>query len=521
MLKRLLVWSLILGLAAVLLTGCGSGVAPATSQGTLSVVVGDVPLCNVLSFRTLVTALTVAGENGGSTSIVPANSSIWVDYAALNDTSTILAQAATINPGTYTKGTLTVGAPTMSIFDPAQSPPVDVITPTFSTETINFNINPPLVITGGQTSVLKVDFNLQQSVELTPQGQINTTGSPGALTVNVTPVVTGIPLVASENQGFGNMDDVYGYVLSVNNTSASAKFIGSFVLQLLSGLSTITPGGGPSVTVNLTKTSQLLGTPALNQLTTESFAEVNGYIDTDGDFVANSAMIENREDIDNNITAFLGYILSVTKDASGNVTQFNMSVRDQEPSTGASNSGNPVDLDTPLVIVNISPSTGFYFSSPSMNFANLTPDSTYLAVGQQVVVHGSYVPPPTTTAPATPPPVTMAADDIYIPLQTVPGNYISLLSVGSDNLTGAFRFAPCPQMFQGQPVYVFTSGGLNPVTNQAQTQFVNVNGLAGLTPPRQLFVRGLLFYDQNGSVINGISIPPGSYVTLANGVQQF
>ncbi len=520
MIRRLVVWSLISGLVAVLLTGCNSGVSTTTSPGTLTVVVGDVPLCNILSFRSLVTGLTITTNNGSDPSVVPANSSIWVDYAALSDTSTILAQSASIGPGTYTAGTLTVGAPTMSLFDPTQTPPVDVITPTFSTETISFNINPPLVITTGQVSVMKLDFNLPQSIQVTAQGQIDTTGTAGALTVKVTPVVTGTPLVASVNESFGNMDDVYGYILSVNTTSANANFTGSFVLQLLSGLSTITPGGGPSVTVNLKKTSQLLGASALDQVTTESFAEVDGYIDTDGDFVANSAMIEDREDIDDNITAFIGPILSITRDPSGNVTQLSLSVRDEEPNTGASSSGNPVDLDSPPVIVNILPSTGFHFSSPASDFVNLTPDSTYLAVGQQVIVHGSYVPPPTTTAPATPPPVTVTAEDVYIPLQTVSGNYFAPLSVGSDNLTGAFNFAPCPQMFQEQPVYVFTSGQLNSVTNQAQTQFVNVNGLSDLTTTPQLFVRGLLFYDLNGSVINGISIPPGSYVMLADGVDQ-
>ncbi|MGH9328299.1 MAG: DUF4382 domain-containing protein, partial [Terriglobia bacterium] len=516
MARRLLSWSLILGLVALSLTGCGGTPSvPAPSDGTLTIVVGDTPLCDVLSFRTLVTALSVTRENGGTVSVIPANSSIWVDYAALSDTSTILAQAATLGSGTYTQGTLTVAAPTMSIFDPTVSPPVDVVTPTFTTETINFNINPPLVVTEGQVSVLKVDFNLPESVESTQQGQLNVTGTPGALTVKVTPVVTGTPLVASGNQGFGNMDDVYGYVLSVSSTYASAKFTGSFVLQLLSGLSTVTPGGGPSVTVNLTKNTQLIGTPALNQLTTESFAAVDGYLDTDGDFVAKSATIENREDIDSNVTAFLGPILSITKDSSGNVTQLTMSVRDEEPNTGASDGGNPVDLDTPPVIVNIPASTGFYFASPATNFANNTPDSSYLAVGEQVVVHGSYVPPPTVTAPATPPPVTMTAEDIYIPLQTVPGNFISLISAGSDSVTGGFLFTPCPQIFRGQPIYVFTSGGLNPVTNLPETQFLNVNGLSGLTAPPQLFVRGLLFYDLNGSVINGVSVPSGSYVLLA------
>jgi hypothetical protein len=48
-----------------------------------------------------------------------------------------------------------------------------------------------------------------------------------------------------------------------------------------------------------------------------------------------------------------------------------------------------------------------------------------------------------------------------------------------------------------------------------------VNGLAGLIPSPQLQVRGLLFFDQSGGSINGVQIPPNSYVLLANRVHLF
>ncbi|MGH9450979.1 MAG: hypothetical protein ACRD11_10610, partial [Terriglobia bacterium] len=113
-------------------------------------------------------------------------------------------------------------------------------------------------------------------------------------------------------------------------------------------------------------------------------------------------------------------------------------------------------------------------------------------------------------------PTTLAAANIYIPLQTVSGNYASLLAAGSDNLTGGFLFTPCSEFFQGQRIYVITNGAALP----NPTQFVNVNGLAGLTPAPQLLVRGLLFFDQAGGVLGGIQIPPNSYVIMANGVHQ-
>ncbi len=542
MTRRWLAFGFVLAFAVFEMTGCGSSLTSSssssstltsTTQGTLQVVVTDVPLCNVMAFRTLVTALAVTPKGTtGSNSILSSSADIGVDWAALQDTSSILAMTAQLPPATYTSGTLTVAAPSMSLFDPTQSPPIESITPTFSTESLNFTINPALVVTVGKVSVLQLEFNLPQSIQLNSQGQVSTTGSPGSLTVNVTPVVNAKALSASSSQGFGEMDDVNGYVLSITNSafsSGSSQFAGSFVLQLLSGLTTISPGGGPSVTVavpsNCTFTGspvntvptgtsgcQVYGTPALNQLTTGNFAEVNGYLDTNGDFVANTVVVEDRSDLTSDFTTFLGDILSVTRGANGNVTQFTMTVSDEEPSTGSATSGNPVLLDSPPLIVSVPSSVGFHFSSAATNFAGVTPDATSLAVGQRVAVSATYVPPPSTSSGGVSTISTTAtAQSVYIPLQTVSGNFAELLSAGSDNVTGTFRLTPCSTVFQGQPVYVFTS---------AQTQFQNVNGLAGLTAPPELQVRGLLYFDQAGGTLQGVDVPPGSYVMLASAVHQ-
>lgn len=531
MLKRLLAFGLVVGSSALAMTSCGSSPAPNTT-GNVELLVGDVPLCNVLSFRVLVTGLSVIQQGSTATgfTLLPSTSIIPVDFAALQDTSTILGTATFIPAGTYTSGHMTVSAPVMTLFDPSQSPPVDLITPTYSTENIPFTINPPLIVSSSKMSALRLDFNLAQSIQVNAQGQITTGGSPGALTATVNPVLAAAALSASGVQGFGELDNVYGYITSVNPAGASSSgFMGSFTLQVLSGMSIATPGGGPSLTISIptgcqftasvsleqlaagiSAACQFIGAGALNQLTTGNYTEVRGHLDSLGDFVADTVLVENQENLDQNFTAFLGYILSVTKDSAGNTTQFTLYIRDEEPSTGSA-SGNAVPLDTPPLTVNVSPSTGFHYSSPATNFAGITPDSSSLAAGQQVVVHATYVPPTSPPAGGAPIPTTANAQDIYVPLQTLPGNFSALLGAGSDNLTGGFRFNPCPGMFQGQPVYVLTS---------AQTQFQNVNGLAGLSPAPQLRVRGLLFFDQNGGTLQGITVPPGSYVMLASVIHQ-
>lgn len=517
--KRAAMLVLPLGLLAFLFSHCGSGlvsVAPPATTGGLAITVGDVPVCNTLSFRILTTGLVLGSGFQGTTllnarSVLSLNSALWADYAQLQDNSTILT-VTTVDSGTYAGGEITVAAPTMTVYDPAQNPPLDLITPVFTTESeIPFTISPPLVVKNNRFSVLRIDFNIPQSLGSSPTGQLGTTGSSGSLSVRVIPVFTASPVTASTSGGFGEMDDVSGYVTSVQNTSTNKEFIGSFALQTLSGLSVNEPGTGPSITVNLTSSSQLIGTPALNQLLPDSYAEVAGYLDTNGNFVANTAVIEDQENPDQNFLAFIGAVLSVQKDSAGNATQLTMTVRDEEPSSSVASSTSDIPLDEPPLVVNISPSTGFHFSSPGTDFAGVVPSGSIFTVGQQIVVHGTFTPPPSGQTPVTTP-GSVAAQDIYVPLQSVQGSFVSLVAAGADNASGGFIFSPCPTMFQGLPIYVVTG---------SETMFLNVSGLTGLTPPAFISVRGLLFFDLQGGMVGSVPVPAGSLVLLASQVDQF
>ena len=88
------------------------------------------------------------------------------------------------------------------------------------------------------------------------------------------------------------------------------------------------------------------------------------------------------EDPANNILALIGPVTSVTRDAQGNVTSFNLWARDVEPSDPS-----VVTPDT-IVTVNLSSSTVYQYSSRTANFANLPFTPANISVGQEVVVHG-------------------------------------------------------------------------------------------------------------------------------------
>ncbi len=498
MFKRMLAVALTLGATVGALTSCGSDTStnpkPQPGKGTVFTFVGDAPVCDILSFRVPITGMTLTPMGGGSAvSVFPPPPapppSIKVNFAELRDFSTVLS-FNNVPEGTYDQATLMLSLPQIVVFDPTKNPPTTTITPKLSTMAPKVSIQPSLTVIKDQVSALRVDFDLLHSVQLDAQGQV---------TNNVTPVFNLSSVDGSGSEGFGEMDDLLGFVRSVSTFSNVQNFVGGFLLQLLAGT------GSPAINVNLTSTTQVFGVSALNQLPTGSFVEVDGFVDAKGNLVANSVEVEDREMVEQNIVAFLGLVTALAKDSNGNLTQFNLYVRQEQPDTGFS-----VPLDA-TVVVNVSSSTTYQFSSRSTNFANLTFDATALAVGQEVVVHGKFTVPPAPKPPAPPQPTTVAADKVYLKLQTHEGNFSSLVQAGSDNKTGAFWLVPCASLFHGAPFLVFTNG---------QTAFVNGSGLSALRPQPALLVKGLLFFELQGGTVNGIMVPPGTWVLLAKQVHQ-
>jgi hypothetical protein len=182
-----------------------------------------------------------------------------------------------------------------------------------------------------------------------------------------------------------------------------------------------------------------------------------------------------------------------------------MWVRDAEPDTPSS-----ITTDT-LFRVDLTSNPTYQATALGPNFANLSFGPRNLAVGQELVVHGTYTaPPPATGGVGTPPtPVTITPSAIFLRLQSFQGNMGSMIQLGSDNLTGAFILNPCCTLLQGTPIYVLTNN---------QTTFLNVTGLGGLTPQASLLVKGMPYYEPQASVINGVTIPAGTMVLQAKQV---
>lgn len=539
MARRVLAISILLlvGTFALYCGGLPNTNVAVAKTGTVYALLGDSPVCDVLAARLNITELILyySGSGAGNTLLNQVSTLIPIDLAGLRNSSTVLNESTT-TPGSYGRISLGFDVASMYVYTPSANPPITTLTENLTTPSPEiYNINPALVIPPGGVAVVSLDFDLSHAVEVDSQGQIT-----GVLDPLATATAPATPTASTPN-GFGEVDGTHGFIESLQNSPlivSGISYIGGAVLQLLP--SDVTGSGGTALTTELTGKSLICGpttfsnqpccqpgvaacsvppTP-LNGVDTGSYAAVDGFVDSNGYFQVNTLSLGQQEVVADQQVAFIGPVLSVTKDSSGNVTGFNMFLREIEPAiTGVS-----LDALTSVTLAsgtlyNTIPPPIYTVASPTIatgpNFAALPFGANQIAIGQDVVVHGVYTVPPAATPPAISPPVNMIANEVDVNLQAHGGNFVSLLAAQADNHTGGFAFQPCATLDQQNlaalPIYVFTS---------PQTVFVNVGGLTSLQPQPNLVVKGLLFYEPQSVVINGVTVPAGKMMMLAKQVTQ-
>ncbi len=502
MVRRKVVWGWVwLGAACLLSFGCGSVIsttAPTQDTGGLVILMGDTPLCDVLSFRSTLTGFKLQSEASGAIGnpfkgiVQPF---IKVEFGSLRDMTSVL-RVAPVTVGTYNQVHVFLGGVTFAYYDPTKNPPVSIVTPRFSDTSPILNLQTPITITKGSISALRLDFDVRRSISEDAQGQLTGNTSPALAVTQITP---------NSATGFGRLQDLKGYILSVTSGSTLSEFLGTINVQLHSGSSAV-----PQVSVNITPDTHfftadstdnvgVVATPQfIGTILGGSYVEVDGYVDTKGNLIANTIQIEDQEDVNTRHQALIGTITAITKDMVGHATQFNLFVSEEQPEAAIN-----VPLDS-IVQVNLTSTTKYSYSSRPDNFASLPFDATAMAVGQHVIVHG-----PSTAGSGVGNPTTIQADSVYLNLQSHEGNFASIVSNGPDDRTGAFWLQTCATLFQGSPMLVLTN---------SDTAFVNVTGLSGLNSQPTLIVKGLLFYELQGGTVNGVTVPPGTLVMLADEV---
>lgn len=491
MLRRKLVVWLILGLFAASFSSCHrdeGSTFTAIQHGALYTFLGDTPASDVLAFHATITTmkLKVAGSTN-EVAVFPSTAQPLglkrVDFCALRDFSTII-DLSSVPEEHYDQVTIGLSVGQLILYDPtSDTPPIKKLAVTLSTTTPAIPILPNLTLVKNQVNALRLDFDMLRSIQLDENGQV--TGA-------IIPTFTATPVIATDAKGFGEFDDLVGFVRSVQPNPIGQSFTGALTLQLLSG-------SGPAVTINFTPTTKLYGVSALNLLETGRVAEVGATMDKNGNLVADTVEVEDRAVVEEKKLAFLGLVMAVTRDDAGKVTQFNFFVREEEPDVSTF-----VPIDS-IVTVKVLPETAMQYSARPTNFDPVLPfDAKAITVGQELIVNGAYT-------LVTDEPTTVDASSIFLKLQTMQGSLGSLVQVGQDGRSGAFWLLPHASLLGGSPILVFAN---------SNTAYLNILGLADITPQATLLVRGLPFHQTEATTINDVVVPAGTLVVKARQIHQ-
>jgi hypothetical protein len=241
------------------------------------------------------------------------------------------------------------------------------------------------------------------------------------------------------------------------------------------------------------------GVTSFSELQPSTFVEVDATVDTSGDVIAQTVDVEEGVSSSSQKSAFLGRIINITRDGSGNATSFTLLVHDEIPDMSST-----VPLHSGL-IVNLTGSTNYFTNWQHWNRAAFTLSPKTLGLAQKVAVFGVV---------AAGSPATMAARVVFLRPRNVLGNFVSLITAGSDGKTGGFTMTPCGSLFGGTPITILT---------YADTNFTGVAGLVNLTAAPTIDVFGPLFYEQTSGTApaaNGAGWTAPTWVQQARGVHQ-
>jgi Domain of unknown function (DUF4382)/Domain of unknown function (DUF5666) len=487
--RNTLILSLVVIFSLLLLSGCGSSVqsGPGTTitvgKGAVALFGSDAPLCDVFSFQVTIAGATLTPAAGGTpVSVITSANPVTVDFARLVDFANLL-DLSSVPVGTYSQLNLTLSNPQLMVLDVTQSPPapVAVTNTSLTVSTVSINLQPQLVVTEGKSSGLKIDFSLQKSLQVDANGQV---------TGLVDPIFSAGMSLPSSQDGVGRAEDLHGIVQSVSTTSGNSSFTGSFTLQVFGG-------AGPLFTVNTTSMTRFEGVTGLSGIAPSDFVQVDSHVDTSGNIVADEVEEQDQNPVSAQRGAFLGRVISVTRDAStGAATQFVIVTEEEFPALEGT-----VPLRTRLT-VDVSGTTIYGIARPGLNEANLPFSANAIGVAESVAVRGPIQPGP---------PVSVNARAVFLRPRTVLGHFSTLLAAQGDGKTGGFTMTPCGSLFQANPITVLTFN---------DTSFNGFSSLAELTPQPLLGARGLLFFQQTAGLANGAAWAAPTWVLEAGVVHQ-
>jgi Domain of unknown function (DUF4382)/Domain of unknown function (DUF5666) len=351
--------------------GCGAGnmTTPVVQNqsGTVFVSGGDAPLPGVVSFKVVVSGISVA--EGTGTPVTITTTPQTVDFARLNGLHTLL-DFNSIPAGTYDTVVVTLASPEidyLNVTNPETNPPTrptirsltSTTTPPamLSTSTVTVSLSSPLVVNAGDVIGLGFEFDIRKSLAVDTNGQITGVVNPTLDLKAITP------------------------------SDADA-----YIDEFIAGVTTINAGGnsftiqgphGRAFTVNVNGQTEWEGSETISDLTSTSIVSISGTLDrTDGTFLADSVAILSEDKF------YAGGLITYVDPPMGTAQDFDLYVRDVLPSGTGLSSGQISTIDL----------TGnekyfIYWMHNvfvSSRWSNLFFNSSLLVPGQHVSVGGPF-----------------------------------------------------------------------------------------------------------------------------------
>jgi len=486
---------LALGLVLGFQFGCGgssggSTPPPSGSTGTVALYGGDVPACGITSLNMTFTGITLTPSTGGTpVSILSSGQSLTVDFASLMDSNAPLALAS-VAAGTYSQLNLTLSGAQLTYWNSTTSAPT-TLTATLPSLSIALSLSPTVTVASTTPTALALDLNMLSSILVDTSSQV--TGS-------VNPQFTLTQTAVGDN-GFASIEDLRGVVSSVTTSSTQSAYTGSLVLA---------PATGPNLTVYVSSSTTYAGVTSLSGLTSGTFVQIAGTIDSKGNLLASAVQAEEAENASNGQAAFRGVVTSVTR-SSGSATQFKLLVQEEIPDVHTL-----VPLQSVVTFTIASSSTTFGIASQAQSRNADFPNYIFsfgaeqVGVGQLLVVHGQV---PTSGSS----PVTGQARAIYFGEQPIlgtlqTGGTTPLVVNGANSKIGGFGLTPCSGIYPT----VFTA-----ITG-ADTTFTGLTDLNSLrtagTP--LLLLKGVFLYQQSPGTVNSVTWVPPTSLQFVTGVHQ-
>jgi hypothetical protein len=351
--------------------GCGAGnmTTPMieTQSGTVFVSGSDAPLPGVVSFKVVISGISVA--QGSSTPVTVTTGPQTVDFARLNGLHT-LVDLNTIPAGTYDTVIVALATPEidyLNVTNPQTTPPTrptissltSTTTPpaTLSTSTVTLSLSTPLVVNAGDVIGLGFEFDIRKSLAVDGNGQITGVINPTLDLKAITP---------------GDAD--------------------AFIDEFIAGVTTVNVGGnsftiegphGRAFTVNVNDQTEWEGTETINDLSSSSIVLISGTLDrTDATFLADTVAILSQDKF------YAGGLITYVDPPTGTAQDFDLYVRDVLPSGTGFTSGQISTIDL----------TGnekyfiYWMHNAFVNprFSNIFFNASLLVPGQHVSIGGPF-----------------------------------------------------------------------------------------------------------------------------------